>query len=89
MPKSNGCNIDVVFAGKNTTLMLLKLSLISSGWHPDKFAVAVKLEGRAVGHLPFNVALTVSHFLNRSINKGTVEVILESKLTFHHHEESV
>jgi len=66
---ANGCNIDVVFAGINTTLMLLKLSLISSGWHPDKFAVAVKLEGRAVGHLPFSVAPTVLHFLNRSINR--------------------
>jgi len=27
-----------------------------------------------VGHLPFNIAPTVSRFLNRSINKGTVEV---------------
>ena len=40
----------------------------------DKFAVAVKLEGRVVGHLQFNRASTVSPFLNRSVNKGTVEV---------------
>ena len=43
----------------------------------DKFAVAVKLEGCVVGHLPFNIAFTVSRFLNRSINKGTVEVTRE------------
>ena len=42
--------------------------------HEDKFAVAVKLEGHVVGHLPFNIAPTISRFLNRSINKGTVEV---------------
>ena len=40
----------------------------------DKFAVAVKLEGRVVGHLPFNIAPTVSCFLNRNVNKGIVEV---------------
>ena len=40
----------------------------------DKFAVAVKCEGRVVGHLPFNIAPTVSRFLNRSVNKGTKEV---------------
>lgn len=40
----------------------------------DQFAVAVKYEGRVVGHLPFNIAPTVSRFLNRSVNKGTVEV---------------
>ena len=33
--------------------------------HEDKFAVAVKLEGRVVGHLPFNIAPTVLHFLNK------------------------
>ena len=40
--------------------------------HEDKFAVTVKLEGHVVGHFPFNIAPTISHFLNR--NKGTVEV---------------
>ena len=40
----------------------------------DKFAFAVKYEGCVIGHLPFNIAPTVSHFLNRSVNKGTVEV---------------
>jgi len=42
--------------------------------HEDKFAVVVKLEGHVVGHLPFNIAPTISRFLNRSINKGTLEV---------------
>ena len=27
-----------------------------------------------VGHLPYNIAPTVSHFLKRSVNKGMVEV---------------
>ena len=40
----------------------------------DKFAVAVKLEDCMVGHVPFNIAPTVSRFLNRSINKWSVEV---------------
>ena len=43
----------------------------------DKFAVTVKLEGHVVGHLPFNIAPTLSCFLNRSIHKGTVEVTRE------------
>ena len=34
MPKSNCCNIDEVFTDKNIILMLLKLSLMFSGWHP-------------------------------------------------------
>ena len=35
----------------------------------DRFAVAVKFDGRVVGHLPFNIAPTVSCFLNRGVNK--------------------
>ena len=41
----------------------------------DKFAVAVMDAGsRVVGHVPFKLAPTVSNFLKRSVNKGTVEV---------------
>ena len=40
----------------------------------DKFAVTIKLEGHVVGHLPFNIAPTLSCFPNRSVNKGTVTV---------------
>ena len=43
----------------------------------DKFAVAVKCDGCVVGHLSFSIAPTVSRFLNRSVNKGTVEVTRE------------
>ena len=55
-------------------VLLIELELTSV---EDKLAVAVKCEGRVVEHLPFNIALTVSRFLNRSVNKGTVEVIRE------------
>ena len=37
----------------------------------DKYAIAIKLKGCVVGHLSYNIA---PYFLNRSINKGTVEV---------------
>ena len=40
----------------------------------DRFAVAVINGSVVVGHLPYNIAPTVSHFLKRSVNKGMVEV---------------
>ena len=40
----------------------------------DRFAVAIKRRSDVVGHLPFNLAPVVSAFLQRSINKGLVEV---------------
>ena len=40
----------------------------------DKFAVAVMNGSSAVGHLPYNIAPTISHFLKRSVNKVVVEV---------------
>ena len=36
----------------------------------DKFAIAVTKERNIVGHLPYNLALTVSTFLKRTVNKG-------------------
>ena len=40
----------------------------------DVHAVAIKRAGRIVGHVPFNLAPTVSAFLRRSRNKCLVEV---------------
>ena len=40
----------------------------------DKFAIAVMKGSAVVGHMPYNNALAVSHFLKRSTNKATVEV---------------
>ena len=40
----------------------------------DRFVVAVINGSVVVGHLPYNIAPTVSHFLKRSVNKGMVEV---------------
>lgn len=40
----------------------------------DSFSVAVKQNGAVVGHIPFNLAPTVSAFLRRSTNSGVVEV---------------
>ena len=40
----------------------------------DKFAVALMKGSMVVGHIPYNIAPAVSHFLKRSINKATVEV---------------
>lgn len=41
----------------------------------DKFAVAiVDARKRIVGHVPYTIAPTVSHFLKRNVNKGTVQV---------------
>ena len=40
----------------------------------DVHAVAIKRAGRIVGHVPFNLAPTVSAFLRRSRNKCLAEV---------------
>ena len=40
----------------------------------DASAVAVKEEHEIVGHVPFNIASVISHFLTRDCNKGFVEV---------------
>ena len=40
----------------------------------DKFALALMKGSTVVGHIPYNIAPAVSHFLKRSINKATVEV---------------
>ena len=40
----------------------------------DKFAGAVTHRSTVVGHMPYNTAPAVSHFLKRSTNKATVEV---------------
>jgi hypothetical protein len=40
----------------------------------DSSAVAVKKEHKTVGHVPYNTASVISHFLMRDCNKGFVEV---------------
>ena len=40
----------------------------------DKLAIAIKSGANIVGHVPYNLAPTVSHFLQRSFNKGVAEV---------------
>ena len=40
----------------------------------DLSAVAVKKEQEIVGHVPYNIASVISHFLSRDCNKGFVEV---------------
>ena len=40
----------------------------------DKLAVAVMNQSTVVGHVPYNTAPAVSHFLKRSTNKATVRV---------------
>ena len=40
----------------------------------DRNAVAVMKEGRVVGHVPFNLALIISLFLRRDVNKAFVRV---------------
>ena len=40
----------------------------------DVHAVAIKRDGRIVGHVPFNLAPTVSAFLRRSRNKCLAKV---------------
>ena len=41
----------------------------------DRFAVAVVQGSTVVGHIPYNTAPAVSHFMKRTTNKDTVEVI--------------
>ena len=43
----------------------------------DHCAVAVIKDGEVVGHVPYNIASTVSQFLRRDINKAFVEVTEE------------
>ena len=40
----------------------------------DRNAVAVLREGRVVGHIPFNLAPSISHFLKRDINGAFAQV---------------
>jgi hypothetical protein len=40
----------------------------------DVHAVAVYYENQVVGHVPYNLAPTVSAFLRRDVNKGFAEV---------------
>ena len=43
----------------------------------DKSAVAVYREDVVVGHVPFNLASSISHFLKRDTNKAFAKVIGE------------
>ena len=40
----------------------------------DRKAVAIMKEAVVVGHVPYNLAPTISRFLQREINKGTARV---------------
>ena len=40
----------------------------------DKFAVAVVKSDSVVGHVPYEIASVISHFLKRDFNKGTAEI---------------
>ena len=40
----------------------------------DHYAVAVVKDGEIVGHVPYNLSRTVSHFLRRTCNTGFAEV---------------
>ena len=40
----------------------------------DKLAVAIIKNGDVVGHVPYNLAPTLSHFLNRDFNNAVAEV---------------
>jgi hypothetical protein len=51
--------------------MLLKRE---PGKSKDQHAVAVLREGEIVGHVPYNLAPAVSHFLRRDMNKAFAEV---------------
>ena len=42
--------------------------------HKDRCAVAVKKDNVTVGHIPYNLAPTISAFLSRGVNAGFVEV---------------
>ena len=41
----------------------------------DANAVALYIEGTIVGHVPYNLAGSISHFLRREVNKAFAEVI--------------
>ena len=41
----------------------------------DQLAVLVVSSGCTVGHVPFNLAPVFSHFLKRTLNRGTAEII--------------
>ena len=51
----------------------LRLKREPSNAH-DVHAVAVYYENQVVGHVPYNLAPTVSAFLRRDVNKGFAEV---------------
>ena len=40
----------------------------------DDQAIAVVKDGEVVGHIPYNISATVSHFLSRDCNKAFAEV---------------
>ena len=40
----------------------------------DRSAVAVIKQGQVVGHVPYNAARVIAHFLRRECNKGVVVV---------------
>ena len=40
----------------------------------DKHAVAIFKDGAVVGHVPYNIAPRLSHFLRRDMNKAVAEV---------------
>ena len=40
----------------------------------DKIAVAVMKSDSVVGHVPYEIAAVLSHFLKREFNKGTAEI---------------
>ena len=44
----------------------------------DANAVAIYLEGTIVGHVPYNLAGSMSHFLRREVNKAFAEVMGEA-----------
>ena len=43
----------------------------------DVHAVAVYYDDQVIGHMPYNIAPTVSAFLRRDVNKGFAEVVGE------------
>lgn len=40
----------------------------------DKYTVAVLKEDAIMGHVPYNMAPAISHFLKRDVNKGFAEI---------------
>ena len=45
----------------------------------DSNAVAVYFENSVVGHVPYNLSASLSHFLSREINKAFAEVVGAAK----------